>query len=226
MTSPVLSEAYYTGAFLIREANGYLSRDQGSIANASGTDLALSGGLILALATPSTAASAAQGSNTGNGTIGTVTLGAASVPGAYIVNFESATAFAVENPTGQEIGHGTTGSTFSAGGLSFTVTAGGTAFAAGDSFAITVSSATPNNFVPYTPSSGPAAAILYNRTVVPATSTKKITAITRLAEINVGEVQWDASVTGAGNVAALQASALASLSALGLVFRANATSAG
>jgi hypothetical protein len=86
-----------------------------------------------------TLSSAANAGNTGNGTIGSTSVaGYAATPGVYSVEFDDATHFVVSAPNGAEIGHGTTGVAFKAGGLSFTITAGGTAFVAGDSFAITV----------------------------------------------------------------------------------------
>jgi hypothetical protein len=89
--------------------------------------------------TPS-AAGVARAGNTGNGTIGAVTVTGASNPsiGDYIATFTSATAFTVTDPRGETIGSGTAGTAFSAGGLGFTITSGGTAFAAGDEFIISV----------------------------------------------------------------------------------------
>jgi hypothetical protein len=48
MVSPVISERFYNGAFLISEANGFRSRDTGIIKNAGGADLVLDAGLVLA----------------------------------------------------------------------------------------------------------------------------------------------------------------------------------
>ena len=88
-----------------------------------------------------TASSAPKaGGNTGNGTMGAVTVTSAAV-GAYTVSFTSSTAFSVTGPAGA-VGTGTAGTPFSTGGLSFTITAGATAFAAGDGFTITVVQAT------------------------------------------------------------------------------------
>lgn len=86
-----------------------------------------------------TLTSAANAGNAGNGTIGSTSVsGYAATPGVYTVEFDDATHYIVTAPNGAEIGHGTTGVAFKAGGLSFTITAGGTAFVAGDSFAVTV----------------------------------------------------------------------------------------
>ena len=225
MVSPVLYENYYSGAFLIREANGYLSRDTGVINNATGTDVSLQGGLVLSRDVPASAAAVALGTNVGNGTFGAITLAApAQAGGTYVLNMESATGFVVVGPSGVEIGHGVAGTVFNAGGLSFTLTAGGTAFAAGDSFDINVSP-WDGAYTPYT-GALPAVAILFSRTYVPANGSKKVTLVTRLAEVNQGEVQWDPSVTGSGSVATLEAAAIASLTALGIVFRQVAPSAG
>ena len=87
-----------------------------------------------------TASSAPKAGNTGNGTMGAVTVTSAAV-GAYTVSFTSSTAFSVTGPGGA-VGTGTVGTPFSTGGLSFTITAGATPFAAGDGFSITVVQAT------------------------------------------------------------------------------------
>lgn len=48
MPSPVLTEGFHAGAFLISEANGHLSREVVTINNGGGTELVLQGGLVLA----------------------------------------------------------------------------------------------------------------------------------------------------------------------------------
>lgn len=86
------------------------------------------------------ATSAPKSGNTGNGTMGTVTVTSAAV-GVYTVSFTSSTAFSVTGPGGS-VGTGTAGAAFSTGGLGFTITAGATAFGIGDGFTITVAEAT------------------------------------------------------------------------------------
>ncbi|OYV50170.1 MAG: hypothetical protein B7X10_01455, partial [Burkholderiales bacterium 21-58-4] len=77
--------------------------------------------------------------NTGNATCGTVTPASGSKLGDYLVEFTAATVFSVFDPAGQLVSAaGATGSAFNHGGLSFTITAGGTAMAAGDQFTIVV----------------------------------------------------------------------------------------
>ncbi|WJN60933.1 hypothetical protein [Pseudomonas sp. SO81] len=88
------------------------------------------------LGTKSASSAPKAGGNTGNGTMGAVTVSSAAV-GAYTVTFTSATAFNVTGPAGS-VGSGTTGTLFNTGGLSFTINAGATPFVAGDGFTITV----------------------------------------------------------------------------------------
>jgi len=92
---------------------------------------------------PSATAASAPGANTGNGTMSapTVTAGVAQ-NGAYTVKFTAATVFSVFDANGRELLPGNTGAAYSDGGIGFTITAGGTAFVAGDSFTVTVTNQT------------------------------------------------------------------------------------
>lgn len=136
MGSPTVTpftEVWHNGGFLVSEANGHLSRDQVTLV--SGTNY-LAGMVLGKITTGATATSAAMGTNTGNGTMGAVTL--TTVPtqiGTYDVTFTAATAFTVTAPNGATA-TGSTGSAFSGLGLGFTITAGSTAMVAGDGFDI------------------------------------------------------------------------------------------
>lgn len=104
----------------------------------------LPAGLILGLvSTGLTAAGSANAGNTGNGTIGAVAISQGVTEGTYAVEFIAPTVYNVTSPSGALVGEGHTGVAFSAGGLGFTITAGGTAFAAGDGFGIMLA-ANPN----------------------------------------------------------------------------------
>jgi len=92
-------------------------------------------------AAENTVASTANAGNTGNGTLGTLSALAAVQPGAYNVVFIAATKFEVYDPLGNFVGIGSTGTAFSSQ-VQFTITAGGTAFAAGDGFSVTVTANT------------------------------------------------------------------------------------
>jgi hypothetical protein len=83
--------------------------------------------------------SSAAGANTGNGTLGALSVVAGTaLDGAFTVKFTAATAFSVSDPNGRQLVAGSTGAAYSDGGIAFTVTTGGTAFVAGDSFTVTV----------------------------------------------------------------------------------------
>ncbi|WP_066651758.1 MULTISPECIES: head decoration protein [Sphingomonas] len=100
-------------------------------------------GTVLGQITAGAAVAAAKaGGNTGNGTISAVTLQGGAKPGVYAVRFTAATVFKVEDPDGYVIETaGATGAAF-ADDIGFTITAGGTAFVAGDGFDITVAAGT------------------------------------------------------------------------------------
>lgn len=88
------------------------------------------------------AVGAAVGGNTGNGTIGTVSATQTAQAGVYTATMTSATAFQVVAPDGSQLKVGATGSAYTANGVTFTITVGGTPMIAGDKFTVTV---TKNN---------------------------------------------------------------------------------
>jgi hypothetical protein len=134
-----LTEGKHPTEFLLSEGNGSISREEITIAAAAA---ALVAGTVLGKITVGAATSAAVAGNTGNGTMGTVTLSAGAKAGVYKLTIvEPGTnvgAFVVEDPDGLIIGNGDVASAFSAGGLAFTLADGSTDFAAGDQFTITV----------------------------------------------------------------------------------------
>ncbi|AQS88265.1 phage protein Gp19 [Neoasaia chiangmaiensis NBRC 101099] len=218
MVSPVLNEHFYTGAFLVREANGFLSRDEGVLVNETSAPISFEGGLILSSATSVTGEFTFNEGNTGNGTIGAISVATGTAPANYSIEFTDATDFTVTAPDGSVIGTGTAGTAFSGGGLGFTVTAGSTPFVAGDGFTIVVVATSEPQYVPYTGAAN-AVGVLFNRRIVEAESASKVTVISRMAEVNGAELEWDASVEAAANAATLQAQALAQLKAQGIVAR-------
>lgn len=131
---PGIQAQVYTPDQLIADARNLVS--QPIILGAG----ALKRGTVLGQTTPNPI-EATAGTNTGNGTIGSLNLTTNYLVGTYNALATSATVFAVTDPEGNSLGNATVGTAFSAGGIAFTLTAGGTAFAAGDSFAIAVSDA-------------------------------------------------------------------------------------
>lgn len=98
-------------------------------------------GTVLGQQTANPITAAATAGNTGNGTIGTLSVGATPDIGNYTLTATSATVFAVVDPEGNALGNATVGTPFTSAEINFTLTAGGTAFVAGDSFTVTVSDA-------------------------------------------------------------------------------------
>jgi hypothetical protein len=84
---------------------------------------------------------AATGQNTGNGTIGAISTGTGAKEGAYALRATGATTFTVTDPEGNALPNATVGTAYADAGLDFTITAGGTAFIAGDTFTLTVEDA-------------------------------------------------------------------------------------
>ncbi|WP_376957732.1 head decoration protein [Azospirillum sp. A26] len=130
-------EGIGTGEFILSEAQGYRSRETITLEGGS----KYVAGSVLGKVTVGAAAAAAKVGNAGNGTVGTITVGAAK-PGVYVVTFiEPATnggAFQMEDPDGVNAGTGAVGAAFTGGGLTFTIADGAADFAAGDQFKIVV----------------------------------------------------------------------------------------
>ncbi len=144
MAAPVITLPKYGnfGGFLVREANGYRSREQVSLADTAagsgGAAVYLEDGAVLgrrAASAPTAAAPApASGNSAGNATFGAVTADADARVGHYTIRMTSATAFVVEFDGNTE-GTGATGSAFN-GPINFTMTAGLTPQVAGDSWTV------------------------------------------------------------------------------------------
>lgn len=131
------------------ETNG--SRySRANIVIAKGSGVLLSGTVLGILAVGAALASL-EVDNTGNGTIVVGAVGAGAQLGTYRIVFTSATAFNVTDPSGDAVGSaGAVGTAFNSGGVAFTITAGSTAFAAGDEGAITVDPGS-GKYVPFDP---------------------------------------------------------------------------
>lgn len=84
------------------------------------------------------------GTNTGTGTVGSLTIGTPPFYGNFVLTAKSATDFGVVDPEGNALPDATVGTAYSNAEIGFTITAGGTAFAAGDKFTLNVLEATGN----------------------------------------------------------------------------------
>ena len=194
--------------FVLGEASNQRSRDN-IVVTQTGT--AIESGTLLTRVDTGTAAFAMDAGATGNPTSGSITVGAAAMAGAYVIEFTAATKFTVEAPDGTTIGTGTLGTAFNKGGLTFTLTAGGTAAVAGDTATVTVAAGT-GKYIVYTANgaAGPADAILY-QSLPAATGDARAVGFTRDCEVSRFEL------TG------LDATGEAQLAQKGIIVRGNAS---
>lgn len=129
-----------TGEFLLSEANGERSRE--AVRINAGAGKLVAGTLLAKITAANAGVATADGGNTGNGTMGTVTVGNDALTGTYVLTITAAAAnagtFSVVDPFGAVVGTGTVAVEFSAGGLSFTLADGSTDFAVDDVFTIAV----------------------------------------------------------------------------------------
>jgi len=146
----IKTEGLHAGEFLLSEANGSRSREQVVISAQAG--LLAAGTLIAKLTAANAGTATAVAGNTGNGVVSGLTVGSPAITGTYTVKIYEAAAnggkFSVLDPQGFEIGTGTVGTAFSAGGLAFTLGDGSTDFAVNDSFTLAVNAGL-GEWVPY-----------------------------------------------------------------------------
>jgi len=203
-TGITLNEAAHPFTFLISEDSdgaGYLSRDEVVIAASQSIVV---GQVLSKVAVPAnvTAAASAGGSNTGNGTLALASPATDTtvIGGDYRVEFTAATTFNVRDPNGKIVGKGSTGSAFAAG-VKFTITAGGTAFVAGDFFTINVdvqstSSSGDEQYSAWAPGAK-AVAIAGFPVTTAAGATARITVINAHATVRLADLTFGGSPTQA-----------------------------
>ena len=147
-------------AVIVSEASNQRSRENITVTQ---TGTALASGTLLTKVDAGAGTFAMDAGATGNPTAGTIVIGAAAIPGVYVIAFTAATKFTVEDPNGKTIGTGTLGTAFNKGGIGVTLTAGTTPAVAGDTATITVAAGS-GKYIAYTANgaAGPADAVLYN----------------------------------------------------------------
>lgn len=204
-----LYQGKFNAEFLLHYDNKYSLE----VVTLDASAAALKAGTVLGKIAASSASSAAKsGGNTGNGTMGVVTVGAGAQPGVYKLRVTKAATnagdFQVIDPQGDVIGVGTVAAAFNTGGLSFTLADGATDFVVGDGFDITVSGS--GKYVAYsnaaTNGSDIASAILKDNAADLAVD-QKVVVVVRHAEVQGSEL------TG------LDDPAKADLLALGIIVR-------
>ncbi|HEY4088813.1 MAG TPA: head decoration protein [Bryobacteraceae bacterium] len=164
------------------------------------------------------AITAAAGANTGNGTCTALTLGANAKVGAYTLKFTAATAFIVTDPNGVQLTNGVNGA-YTDSQINFTITAGGTAFVAGDTFTITVAAGSGkwNQVTPAAVDGTQTAAGVLVGGAFTATLGADATAVAVTrgpATLKLNGLAWTAAMSGPQKTAAI-----AQLQALGITTR-------
>lgn len=183
----IKTEGNHTAEFLLSEGEASISREVVTII--SGQNL-VAGTVLGAITTGASAAAVAAAGNTGDGTMGAITVGAGAKFGDHKLTIIEAAAnggaFQVEGPDGKVIGTGKVGVQFAKGGLTFTLADGAADFVAGDLITITVAAGS-GKYKAYnsanTDGSQDAAAVLY--AACDATGgDQKAVVVARLAEVS------------------------------------------
>ena len=220
-TGIVQTETRHPGGFMVSEANGRYSRDSVTI----GQNQAIVAGQVLGESLPgagtfAAAAAVPNGSNAGNGTVSAPTTAAGAQSGTYTVRAIAPLVWEVADPSGRVIGEARNAVAFNTQ-IGFTITAGGTAFAAGDQFTVAVTETDPADAKQYkalnlaaTDGSQNALVISWGNYTTGAGQTMPATVVARDAEVRGVDLVWPAGIS----VPQL-AAGIAQLAAVGIVVR-------
>ncbi|ABK44546.1 putative phage protein GP19 [Magnetococcus marinus MC-1] len=217
---PAIQQANNLGDVLKFEAPNLYSRETVTVLGGVGTERVLPVGTLIGRRTKSEVAAAADASNSGDGTIGTVTLGSRAVPGVYsltciIASADSGT-FQVVDPNGHRLPDVTVGVAYDTYHLKFTIDDGATDFVLGDHF--TVLTTGDGNVVAMDPTAVDGSAdpigIIAQRVVAPVGQDTPEVAILRHAILADHAVVWPESINETQKL-----EATAALEARGILIR-------
>jgi hypothetical protein len=137
-----LNEPKYPSDFLLGEADNHRSRQAGTFLAGDGATIDMQAGTVLGRILFAAPAGAAAGGNTGNGALTVGDLGRAAVIGVYTLTCIAAATnggrFSVTAPDGTALQEAVVATAYANDHIGFTIADGGTDFAVGDSFTITV----------------------------------------------------------------------------------------
>jgi len=204
----ILTEVLHAGGFIVSEEENFYSRDQITITN---TTPLVAGTVISKIGVPANEAVsvAAAAGNVGTGTLtldATAPIAAGAIDGIYELVLQtgaSATAqFELSDPNGIVVGEGAVGTTFN-NQLKFLLADGGTHFAVGDRFLITV--ARPDGVADLwgalddTQTNGQqiAAGVLFAGWSVAGSGTQQAVAVVRQAQVRASDLTWPSGFTSA-----------------------------
>lgn len=199
------------GDFLLSEANGTFSRENGILT--SGRSLE-AGAVVASLLT----ATGAKISGAGDGTIGAVTLGGSAEAGTYVLTCiapgTNVGTFSVMTPSGEYLPNLTVPTAYTSSHINLTVADGAEDWGSGAVIHVTV---TPDGFVALAPAgtdgSQIAAGVLWDNTNATTADTACVV-VSRNAEVKADALGWPAGIT-----ADQKTTAIAQLNELGIVLR-------
>lgn len=179
-----LTEPIYPFEFIVGERE---SIQTDNIVLAAGQNLVP--GAILAKTFVGIAAGANAAGNTGNPTIGAITVGAKADEGTYTCVFTDATHYEVFSPSGSYVGSGVLGAAFLAQlRVGFTITAGVTPAIAGDVFNVDVTEGAST----YAAATGSDASAILGTATNATTGATPTVAVTRFAEFQTSKANYGA----------------------------------
>lgn len=207
-----LTEGMHAGEFIVSEANGNRSREQGRLATGD-----LEAGTVLGQVTTAGTATA-DGGNTGNGTAGSVTLGSEAINGTYVLTCTAeagnAGTFSVVTPLGDALDDLTVAVAYLSAHVNLTIADGAEDFDIGDIFTIDViigEYAIHNAGA--SDGTQTAKAILW-ASVDASSSEQDCTVMVRDCEVNLAELTFKSDITEVQ-----KATALTALKSIGIIAR-------
>lgn len=206
-------ETRHPGEFILSELDGHGSRENVLI----GISQTILVGTVLGAAAvvASMTSSIIPGANTGNGvaTLANPATSQSAVDGDYLLNCTAAAAnagtFSVQTPDGREIGPLTVGVAFNKE-IKLTIADGSTDFAAGDTFKVRIGVESPGDlsYGALNPSGTDGSQNVAGIAIYPVTNdgstTSKIAAIVRGAEVNGKCLEWPAGITAPQKAEAIE----------------------
>jgi len=208
----VLTEGMHAGEFIVSEANGNRSREQGRLATGD-----LDAGTVLGQVTTAGTATA-DGGNTGNGTAGSVTLGSEAINGTYTLTCTAeatdAGTFSVVTPLGEALDDLTVAVAYTSAHVNLTIADGAEDFDIGDIFTIDV---IIGEYAIHNPAESDgtetAKAILWDN-VDASSAEQDCTVVARDCEVNEAELTFKSGMTEVQ-----KATALTALKSVGIITR-------
>jgi hypothetical protein len=213
---PVQTESNYLGDVLKYEAPNLFSREEVTL---TAGNLVL--GAVVGRKAPAVTATVG-GTNTGNGVLGTVTLGVASLPGNYVLTCKTKVAnagvFTVVDPRGLPLPDLTVAVAYAGDHINCTLADGSTDFEVGDKFTIAVSVASEiGEFNPAASDGLQFAAGVLAEAADASTAAKQTVIIAREAIVSRPALVWKSGAT-----APQKATAIGQLKTLGILVREGA----